>query len=116
MFQSSNVTIMVYDFEKMLKFYTQALGFKLRHRFESDWAEVEGPGVVIGLHPAGKDGAKPSGGNYSIGLQVEHLETAMSTLRDRGIEFAPHISEDGPVRLAFFTDSEGNALYLSETK
>ena len=92
------------------------VGFKLRHRHETAWAEVEGPGVVIGLHSGGKDGAKPSGGNYSIGLQVEHLETAMATLRDRGIKFAPHISEDGPVRLAFFSDSEGNALYLCQSK
>jgi hypothetical protein len=40
----------------------------------------------------------------------------MATLRERGVRFAPHIAEDGPVRLAFFGDPDHNPLYLVEQR
>src|SRR5438552_2947153 len=109
MYKGGNVTVMVSDMDRSIRFYTEALGLKLLMRAGNDWAEIESPGLNIGLHVAGQHGPKPGQqGALSIGLQVEKLEAAMATLKDRGVTFSPHIVEDGPIRLAFFGDPDGN--------
>ncbi len=59
MIQEGNVTVMVSDLERAIRFYTEALGLKLKWRW-GDYAEVEAPGVTIGLHPAGTHGRLPA--------------------------------------------------------
>ena len=60
MFTAGNLTIMVSDFERSLRFYTEALGLALKFRAGNEWAEIQAPGVSIGLHPSG--GHAPTGG------------------------------------------------------
>ena len=55
LFKNANVTLMVRDFEKSLQFYTETLGLRLQNRWKNEFAEVEGPGLTIGLHPIPKD-------------------------------------------------------------
>ena len=117
MFKEGNVTVLVSDMDRAVRFYTEALGLSVALRHGDDWAQVEAPGLSIGLHPVGEGMAKPSVvGSLSIGFTVEQLETAMGTLKQRGVEFAPQIRDDGPVRLAFFADPDGTPLYLCEVK
>jgi hypothetical protein len=40
----------------------------------------------------------------------------MAALKEKGVRFSPKISEDGPVRIAHFSDEDGNPLYLVEQK
>jgi catechol 2,3-dioxygenase-like lactoylglutathione lyase family enzyme len=117
MFKSANVTVMVTDLQRAVLFYTGTLGLELKAQYGEEFAEVAAPGVAIGLHPSGRQGPQPGqSGSLSIGLEVDDLEAAMTTLRERGVRFAPHIAEDGPVRLAFFGDPDHNPLYLVEQR
>ena len=116
MIQSGIVTIMVSDMSRSVNFYTKTLGLELKVQHDDEWAEVEAPGVRIGLHGGKKDSGSGGGANLSIGFQVESIEDAMSTLTDRKVAFPRGISDDGAVRLAFFSDPDDTALYLCQEK
>ncbi len=117
MFKEGNVTVMVSDMDRAIKFYVEGLGLKQKFRHENDWTEVETPGLTIGLHLADKMGVKPGKSeSLSIGFTVDRLETEMDRLKKKGVAFSPRIVDEGPVRLAFFGDPDGNPLYLCEVK
>ena len=115
MFLSGNVTVMVSDMDRAVRFYTEALAFKLATRYGNEWAQVEAAGLTIGLHPADKKAESSAGqGGLSIGLQVDRLGPAMETLKSRGVQFQPQVVEDKGIKLAFFSDPDGNPLYLCQ--
>jgi catechol 2,3-dioxygenase-like lactoylglutathione lyase family enzyme len=115
MIAGGNATVMVADLDRAVAFYTRVLGLELLTRSGSDWAEVTTGGLTIGLHLAGH-GAKPgTPGSISIGLVVDQpIEQVMATLRQRGVRFHGPVVEGGAVKLAFFADPDGSALYLCE--
>ena len=117
MFKSGNVTVMVSDVLRSVDFYTKVLGMKTRYAADAEWAEVAMTDLVVGLHKAGDHGPKPGqAGSMSIGFMVDKLEDTIAKLTAQGVEFAPKIAEDGPVRLAFFSDPDRNPMYLCEMK
>ena len=79
--------------------------------------QVEAPGVSIGLiHPReGQDAHQGKSGSVHIGLEVEELESVIKLLTSRGVEFHPIMDEEA-TRIAYFSDPEGNPLYLIELK
>ncbi|MDO3675610.1 VOC family protein [Paenibacillus ehimensis] len=113
MFKSGNVTIMVADFKKAVQFYVETLGLQLQHQVEGHFAQVEAPGLTIGLlHPTGEQGVQSGKSeSISIGFEVQELESAIEVLKSRGVEFQ-HIMENNGTRLAHFNDPDGNLLYL----
>jgi len=116
MIKDANVTVMVSDMEKAVQFYTNTLGLKLKSRYGNEFAQVAAPGATIALHPSSHGGPRPSNSeNLSIGFAVDDLEKAMVELKSKGVEFS-RVSDDAQVRLAFFTDPDGNPLYLSHSK
>jgi catechol 2,3-dioxygenase-like lactoylglutathione lyase family enzyme len=116
MFKDANVTVMVSNMDRAVNFYVETLGLKLKSRYGDYFAQVEAPGTTIALHPSSKNGPQPGKSeSLSIGLGVDNLESAMATLRDKGVTFSGEV-EDGPVKLAFFTDPDRNPLYLSQTQ
>jgi catechol 2,3-dioxygenase-like lactoylglutathione lyase family enzyme len=117
MIKSGAATVMVSNMDRAVDFYTRVLGLTLMTRAGSGWAEVEAPGLTIGLH-LGKHGAKPGTlGAISIGFDVAgSIETAMATLRERGVRFEGPVVDNPQVKLAFFGDPDGNSLYLCEVK
>ena len=112
--KGGNVTVMVSDVERAIRFYTETLGLPLKARYGDEWAEVSAPGVTIGLHPRRGKAPKPGGG-LSIGFQVNDLNSAMAELKRKGVRFAPRVSEEGPFRIAFFDDPDANPLYVVES-
>ena len=116
MFTGGNVTLMVADFDRAVSFYTGTLGLTLKVRYGNDWAEVEAPGLTIGLHPAGDHG--PAGiqaRGLSIGLAVTGIEQVMAELQAKGVQFAPPgLIDTGVERLANFHDPDQTPLYLFE--
>ncbi|HVD91977.1 MAG TPA: hypothetical protein VNC21_06835, partial [Vicinamibacterales bacterium] len=52
----------------------------------------------------------------ALGLYLSQpIAEAIKTLTSRGIAFTgPVINDDGMLSLAFFTDPDGNSLYLAE--
>ena len=116
MYTGSNLTVMVSDFERAVRFYTDTLGLTLNTRAGDGWAEIGAPGLTIGLHAAGPHGPQPgSSGAVAIGLKVDDLESAMASLRARGVEFA-HVADGQGIRFAYFADPDHTSLYLWESK
>ncbi len=121
MLRTGIATVYVSDMDRAVRFYTETLGLNLTRRIGSEWAEVDaGGGFGIGLHPHGGDQHTPppgASGSISIGFEVdEPLDSVVEKLKSRGVRFHGPIVNDDPVRLAFFGDPDGNALYLCETK
>ena len=106
--QSCNVTVMVNSLDASIKFYTETLGFSLKNRYGEHWADIEGPGISIGLHPNNKE--IKVGDNLQIGLKVPDVMKAISELEKKGVAF--NINNADKVKLAAFKDPDGNTLYL----
>jgi len=116
MIKETNVTVIVGDMERAVEFYTKTLGLELKARWGDEFAQVAAPGTIIALHPAIKGGARPGDSrSISIGFSVDSLDKTIKGLKAKGVKF-PRVTDDGPVRLAFFGDPDGNPLYLSESK
>jgi catechol 2,3-dioxygenase-like lactoylglutathione lyase family enzyme len=115
-YQSANVTLFVVDFDQSVRFYVEVLGLTLRTRHRSSWAEVEAPGLTIGIHPA--RAGSPAGiqaEGFAIGLHVENLDAAVASLAARGVELTGR-REDAGARFGDLRDPDGMPLYLVELK
>ena len=112
-----NVTVMVQDMDKSVKFYVDTLGLSLDSRYGNEWATVKAPGIVLGLHPK-KPGASPSKNdrNLLICLSVKDLDEAMGKLKSKGVAFDSGVIDDEFVKVVFFKDPDGAPLYLCEPK
>lgn len=111
-----NVTIYVTDMARAVGFYSQTLGLRLVYQAGEHWASFTAGGFQIGLHPAGPRTPAPGTvGAVTVGLSVdEPIDAVVSALAARGVVFNGPVTDDGPVRLAFFADPDGNAMYLAE--
>lgn len=109
--KKGNVTLMVTNMDRAIKFYTEVLGFPLKERFQNEWAEVEAPGISICFHP--QRGNK-SHGSMSIGFQVKNIKELVANLQKLGISIS--LRDEGYLMLASFTDPEGTPLYFAEMK
>lgn len=115
MFSSGNVTVMVANMDRAVKFYTETLGLKLAYRFGDHWASVEvGKGLTIGLHPRSAESPKGHGG-MAIGLELTgSIEDAMHLLEAKGVRFGDMVNEGKAGKFAHFEDPDGNQLYIAE--
>lgn len=119
MFRGGVVTIYVSDMDRAVRFYSETLGFTLTERHGNYWASLDGgPGLTIGLHPATKEVPAGRQGSISLGLYLTGpIDEAVQQLTSRGAHFpGPVIDDDGMLSLAFFSDPDGNPLYLAEMK
>lgn len=108
-------TVYVSDLDRAVDFYTNTLGLKLVQHVPQHWAQVDaGKGSMIGLHPAGPHSPRPGAqGAISIGFFIDNpIDGVYNELVERGVIFTGPPQSDGPVELAFFTDPDGNPLYL----
>ena len=110
-FNHAFVTIHVASVQRSIDFYTSKLGLKLKTRYGDEFAVVEAPGVMIGLHPA-TDSA-PAGA-LSIGFGVDNVEEGRTQLQGRGVTTDGNIVVDPPMRFVFLKDPDGVQLYLAE--
>ena len=115
-------TIYVSDLNRAVEFYSRTLGLKVAYRAGDHFCMIDGgKGLMIGLHPAGATTPQPgTRGSIELGLNVaQPIAEVVRMLGERRVRFqsrdgkAP-ISNDGAVKLAFFSDPDGNALYLCE--
>ena len=114
-------TIFVTDMDRAVRFYTETLGLGLKFRAGDHFAMIDaGQGFTLGLHPPGKNAGSPgTSGSIQVGLNVaQPIEQVVETLQSRGVKFDEigdgPIVDDGAVKLAFFGDPDGNALYLCQ--
>lgn len=114
-------TIFVSDLDRAVRFYTETLGLKLLYQAGEHFAMIDaGGGCLLGLHPPGKHTPPPgAAGGIQVGLNVaQPIEQVAVALEKRGVRFEVRdgrtIIDDSQVKLAFFPDPDGNALYLCE--
>ena len=111
-------TIFVTDLDGAVRFYNETLGLEIAFRAGPHFCMIDaGGGCQIGLHPPGTNTPPPgSNGGTQVGLNVtQPIEQVVSTLTHRGVKFLGPVIDDGKaVKLAFFTDPDGNMLYLCE--
>jgi predicted enzyme related to lactoylglutathione lyase len=105
------VTVFVRDYPAALKFYGETLG--LEH--SADYGKIPGGELETGsLTLQVMDAAaigqefKPSG--HPIALHVDDVEAARADLESQGVEFFGETMDSGVCHMAFFKDSDGNAL------
>jgi catechol 2,3-dioxygenase-like lactoylglutathione lyase family enzyme len=108
----SLITVMVSDMDRSVQFYSETLGFPVSQRYGNHWAEMEAPGLRIGLHPTSRKIVASD--NLQIGFRVQNLDEAKKELEGKGIVFIQG-DEEG-VRLSSFSDPDGNVMYLAEVK
>ena len=114
-------TIFVADLQRAVDFYTEILGLRLLFRADDHFAMIDaGGGLQIGLHPPGSRAPKPgTSGSIQVGLTVaQPIEQVVTALQGKGVGFQEEngqvVIADGPVKLAYFGDPDGNDLYLIE--
>lgn len=117
MFKSGSVTIIVDDLKRAEHFYVETLGFNVQFQVEGHLVQLEAPGMSIGLlHPReGQESPHGQSGSVQIGLEVQDLDSAVKELTSRGVSFQPIIEEE-TTKLVYFSDPEGNPLYLIQLK
>ena len=118
MFKGGTVTIYVADMDRAVAFYSQTLGLRLVFRAGNHWAGLDaGEGLQLGLHPASARAPAPgTAGAVTVGLRVEEpIERVVDVLRQSGVAVdGPVLDAEGRLKLAYFTDPDGNPLYMAE--
>jgi catechol 2,3-dioxygenase-like lactoylglutathione lyase family enzyme len=113
------VTIPVGDLDRARAFYEGVLGFEHIETSEAGVLCRAGDGRILLYHSAA-----PAPAHTLAGFEVDRLEPTIETLTARGVAFedydfpglktVDHVAWIGPERAAWFRDSEGNILSISE--
>ena len=107
-----HVSINVRDAAQSIEFYTDVLGLSVRtdrpdFAFGGAWLDLGGQQIHL------IEGAVPDSRGQHFAIQVADLDSAVSELRDRGIEVRDP-SGVGSARQAFLFDPSGNMIELHE--
>jgi len=106
------INVMISNMDEAISFYSETLELDLKNRYGDHYAEIQAADLMIGLHP---NSAKTTyGNNMSIGFGVLNFDETIEKLKSKDIQLK--IEDDGWIRLAHFTDTDNNQLYLAEIK
>jgi predicted enzyme related to lactoylglutathione lyase len=112
------VWIVVKDFKKAIKFYTETAGLKLlKVSEEYGWAELEGHegGAMIGIAAESKHNPLKAGQNGCLTLSVDDIEKSKEDLQKKGVKLLGDIQEiPGHVKLLMAVDADGNHFQLAQ--
>ena len=111
--KGSNVTVNGKDLDKSISFY-ESIGLIVNNRWGNYYAQLNAPGVVIGLHPTTDINLKDNSGNVSIGFTADDFEEAKSLLQRLSIKTTEMQEEGGQFLL--FNDPDGTSLYFIKPK
>lgn len=123
------LSVFVDDQEKAKVFYTDVLGFQIKHDIpmgEFSWITVVSPqdpdGAELLLEPSVHPAVKPwrdammEDGIPLLQLDVEDCQAEYDRLTAAGVTFTQPPTEMGPVVTAVFDDSFGNLVQLAQMK
>ena len=105
------VSVPVQDMERAKRFYSETLGMRSPN-LDEGWPEFELGNVSLYLVEPTRFGEEFKPHRAHIALRVPDVEAARAELEQAGIEFPGEILDTGVCHMAFFSDSEGNALML----
>ena len=108
------VSVPVEDMARARRFYADTLGLPAVGEQDAAWPEFQlGENVSLYLiDPANIGQAFTAPHSSHIALRVPDVAATRAELEERGVEFHGDILDTGVCHMAFFTDSEGNALML----
>ncbi|PVY97083.1 VOC family protein [Actinomycetospora cinnamomea] len=122
-------SIFVDDQRAALDFYTDVLGFRLRHDVplgDDSWLTVVSPeepdGPELLLEPAGHPAVKPyrdalvEDGIPLVQFAVDDVEAEYARLTARGVTFTQPPTDVGPVIVAVLDDTCGNLVQILSEK
>ena len=106
------INVFVSDLERSVRFYTEALGFRVKQvEKQFGYASFEGGNISFAL--AETDDAALFGRHTGIGLVVNDIETVYQNLTARGVTFEmPPTKQPWGGILALLKDPDGNIFYL----
>jgi len=104
------VSVPVQDMDRARGFYRDVLGMQSPD-WEAGWPEIETGNVSLYLINPTALGAEFQPHLAPIALRVPDVAAAKRELEERGVTFSGE-HDTGVCNMAFFTDSEGNALML----
>lgn len=102
------------DLARSAGFYRDVLGFPLvwLERAQGH-AAIQADDLLLVLST--REPPKGEGGAV-LAFEVEDIDAAAATLREKGVVFPKGIEDHGGRRTARFSDSDGNLLELNQTK
>lgn len=120
-------SVAVDDQSKALAFYTETLGFEVKHDIpmgEYRWLTLvsadDPDGVELGLEP----NAHPATQTYQAALKadgipftafsVDDIEAEVARLQSAGVQFTQDLMDVGTAKIAVFDDTCGNLIQLIE--
>ena len=122
-------SVLVDDQDKALRFYTEVLGFTLKHDIpmgEARWITVVSPDVPDGtelvLEPDGHPAAKPfkdalvSDGIPFTAFEVDDVAAEFERLQGLGVRFTQEPTNMGPVTTAVLDDTCGNLIQIQQVQ
>ena len=108
------VSVPVADMARARRFYGETLGLPPVGKADEAWPEFQlGENVSLYLIDPANIGQQFTGPHSShIALRVPDVAATRGELEAKGVEFQGDILDTGVCHMAFFADSEGNALML----
>lgn len=108
------VWVPVVDYDRAKAFYQNDLEFELvLEDVDTKWAEFQvSPGAKFAIHHMKVTNANPIG---ALVLDVENLKQSELWLKTKGIKLTDKEEIPGLVKLASFTDPDGNVIQLSQS-
>ena len=115
----AHATLPAADLARARRFYEEVLGFAPQAVMPSGVMYAAAGGTTFLVFPSA---GRASGSHTQLGFSVTDLDTTVRQLRSRGVVFeaydlpgfdpATAIATNGPLRNAWFRDSEGNLIGL----
>lgn len=118
-------SVMVDDQARALDFYTNKLGFQVKHDIpvgEYRWLTVVSKGEPDGVELLLEPSAHPAAGPFKDALvadgipftsfQVDDVDAEVARLKDLGVRFTQDPVDAGPTRMAVLDDTCGNLVQL----
>ncbi len=116
----ATVRYLVDEVDASIKFYTESLGFELQNNFGPPFAIVKKDDLTLWL--AGPlssaarpmpDGRKPEPGGWNrFALEVEDLESSVTSLKEKGVKFRNEITKGPGGAQILCEDPSGNVVEL----
>lgn len=105
------VSVPVQDMARARRFYAEVLGIRSPD-VDAAWPEFETGNVSLYLVDPTRMGMEFEPHSAHIALRVPDVAAARAELEAAGVEFDGEIMDTGVCHMAFFHDTEGNALML----
>ena len=105
------VSVFTQDIQRAKAFYAGTLGLEIESEGESD-LEFRCGQVTLDVFDPSSIGQRFAVSPAGLALRVPDVAEARRELEEKGVEFNGDVLDTGVCHMAFFADSDGNALML----